>query len=219
MYPCQIDYVMAYVQASMKGRVFAIMPEHWKQLLPEELHKWIGRPLLLLKALYGYTYSGKLLYEEQAEFLEKYGMRHTAIIALWKKSLPNGKILLVLQYSDDFLAACDDPQSLEDFKTAIGKRFDIEIKPRADWYLQARIRQDADGNIVLDQQRYSKSIVQRYLPNSPDTPTPEDMARYRSPLPHTFKWTKEDNRKEKDEVQALENEYGFRYIEAVGSLN
>jgi hypothetical protein len=219
MYPCQIDYVMAYVQASMKGRVFAIMPEHWKELLPIELHKWIGRPLLLLKALYGYTFSGKLLYEEQAEFLEKYGMRHTAIIALWKKSLPNGKILLVLQYSDDFLAACDDSQGLEDFKTAIGKRFDIEIKPRADWYLQARIRQDADGNIVLDQQRYSKSIVQRYLPNSPETPTPEDMARYRSPLPHTFKWTKEDNSKDKDEVKSLENEYGFRYIDAVGSLN
>jgi hypothetical protein len=42
---------------------------------------------------------------------------------------------------------------------------------------------------------------------------------YRSPLPHTFKWTKDDNSKNKDEVKALENEYQFRYIEAVGSLN
>jgi hypothetical protein len=151
----------------MKGRVFAMMPEHWKDLLPVELHKWIGQPLLLLKALYGYNFSGKLLYEEQAEFLEKYGMRHTTLIALWKKSLPNGKILLVLQYSGNFLAACDNSQGLEDFKTAIGKCFNIEIKARADWYLQARLRQDAGGNIVLDQQRYSKSIVQRYLPNSP----------------------------------------------------
>jgi hypothetical protein len=219
MYPCQIDFVMAYVQAKMKARVFAMMPDHWKQLLPIELHKWCGRPLLLLKALYGYTYSGKLLYEEQAEFLEKYGMRQTVMVALWKKTLPNEKMLLVLQYSDDFLAACDDPACLEEFKAAISTRFDVEVKPNADWYLQARIRQDLDGNIVLDQQRYSKSIVQRYIPNSSPEPSVRDLEKYESPLPNNFKWTKDENSTSKDEVKSLEDEYGFRYIEAVGSLN
>jgi hypothetical protein len=219
MYPCQIDFVMAYVQAKMNVRVFAMLPDHWKQLLPIELHKWCGRPLLLLKALYGYTYSGKLLYEEQAEFLESYGMRQTTMVALWKKTLPNDKVLLVLQYSDDFLAACDDSKGLEEFKAAISSRFDVEIKPNADWYLQARIRQDADDNIILDQQRYSKSIVQRYIPNASPEPSERDLVKYKSPLPNGFKWTREDNSESKNEVKALEDEYGFRYIEAVGSLN
>jgi hypothetical protein len=108
---------------------------------------------------------------------------------------------------------------LEEFKKAISTRFDVEIKPNADWYLQARIRQDQAGNIVLDQQRYSKSIVQRYLPNAASEPSLRDLEKYKSPLPTTFKWTKEDNSKSKETVRSLEDEYGFRYIEAVGSLN
>ena len=217
-FPCQIDFIMAYVQAKMKGRVFVRIPANWKELLPVELHKWCGRPLRLLKALYGYTMSGRLLFEEQAEFMKEFGLQETSVIALWKKDLPDGQFLLVLQYSDDFLAA-GPPEELERFKLAISKRFDVEIKPRADWYLQARLRQDADGNVLLDQQRYSKSIVQRYLPNSSLDPTPDDVKKYRSPLPYDFKWTKDDNSRTRKDVQALEDEYGFRYIEVVGSLN
>ena len=71
----------------------------------------------------------------------------------------------------------------------------------------------------MDQQRYSKSIVQRYLPNADVTPSEKDLWRYRSPLPHGFKWTKEDNSKSMAEVKALEDEYSFRVIEVVGSLN
>jgi len=108
---------------------------------------------------------------------------------------------------------------MEAFKKALSERFDVNIAPRADWYLQARIRQDANGNIILDQQRYSKSIVRRYLPNAADVPTPDDIRRYRSPLPGDFKWTKADNSANKKEVEALEREYGFRFIEVVGSLN
>jgi len=208
---------MAYVQAKMKGRVFAIIPDEWKELLPEELHKWCGRPLRLLKALYGYTFSGRLLYDDQAEFLRNYGLRETEVIALWKMKVQGG-MLLVLQYVDDFLAA-GPTRALEDFKVALAKRFDIETQPRADWYLQARIRSDSEGNILLDQQRFSKSIVRRYLPNSPEFATPDDIGKYRSPLPAGFKFTKDDNSATAEDVRALEDKYGFRYIEVAGSLN
>jgi len=195
---------MAYVQAKMKGRVFAIIPDEWKELLPEELHKWCGRPLRLLKALYGYTFSGRLLYDDQAEFLRNYGLRETEVIALWKMKVQGG-MLLVLQYVDDFLAA-GPTRALEDFKVALAKRFDIETQPRADWYLQACIRSDSEGNILLDQQRFSKSIVRRYLPNSPEFATPDDIGKYRSPLPAGFKFTKDDSATA-EEVPALEDEY------------
>jgi len=218
-FPIQIDYVMAYVQARMRERVFALIPDHWKELLPEELHSWCGWPLLMLKALYGYTFSGKFLYEEQADFLQSQGFRETMIVALWKKTFEDGSIILVLQYSDDFLAAGTATKHMEDFKKALSERFDVNISPRADWYLQARIRQDADGNIILDQQRYSKSIVRRYIPNAAVDPTPDDIRRYRSPLPGDFKWTKSDNSTNAKEVASLEKEYGFRFIEVVGSLN
>ena len=219
MFPWQMDFIMACAQARMRERVFVTIPEYWKKVLPEDLHEWCGVPLLLLKALYGYTFSGKFLYEEQAEFLESQGFRQTSIVALWIKNFPNGSIILVLQYSDDFLAAGDNDEHNTEFKRAISERFDVEIHPQADWYLQARIRQDRHGNIVLDQQRYSKAIVRRYLPSAPSEPTERDVQRYWSPLPHGFKWTKADNSKTRSDVRDLEREYGFRYIEAVGSLN
>jgi hypothetical protein len=39
------------------------------------LKPYCGVPLLLMKALYGYTFSGKFLYEEQEEFLISFGMK------------------------------------------------------------------------------------------------------------------------------------------------
>jgi hypothetical protein len=219
IFPCQIDFIIAYLQATMKTRVLVELPIAWAEFLPEDLKDWCGRPLLLLKALYGYTYSGKFLYEDQADFLKEYGMRQTSIVALWVKHLPENKLLLVLQYSDDFLAASNDTKELAKFKATIAKRFDVEIKPKADWYLQSRIRQDEQGNIYLDQQRYSKSIVRRYLPNANAEPTPEDCHKYKSPLPSGFKFTKADNSPDNAAVRDLEAEFGYRYIEAVGSLN
>ena len=219
IFPFQIDFIQAYIQAKMRERVFVMIPEQWKAFLPEELHKWCGVPLRLLRALYGYTFSGKFLYEDQADFLEEQGFRQTIFVALWKKTFDDGSFILVLQYSDDFLAAGDNTKHNEAFKRAISKRFKVTISPRADWYLQARIRQDKDGNILLDQQRYSKSIVQRYIPNASSNPTDDELRRYKSPLPADMKWTRDDNSKTKAEVIELETEFGFRYIEAVGSLN
>ena len=202
----------------MRVRAHAIIPEEWRFMLPEDLHEWVGVPLLMKKALYGYTYSGKFLYEDQAEFLRAWGLRQTTIIALWVKK-QGDKVLLVLQYSDDFLVASNDFSMKVTFIKDLTERFDAQVHPKADWYLQARIREDVDGNIILDQQRYSKSIVQRYLPNADTSPTNEDKERFKSALPTEFRWTKEDNSSAMDEVKDLEREFGFRYIEVVGSLN
>ena len=91
---------MAYVQTLMKERVLVMLPEELKEFVPDNLKDWFGVRLLLKKALYGYTFSGKLLFEEQAEFLTSQGFRMTEAIALWKKTLANGRTLLVLQHSE-----------------------------------------------------------------------------------------------------------------------
>ena len=187
--------------------------------MPDDLKPYCGVPLLLMKALYGYTFSGKFLYEEQEEFLISFGMQSTPMPALWRMHLPGGGVLMVLQYSDDFLIASTDPIIKNKFKTALSTRFEIEWKPHADWFLQARIRQDADGNISLDQHRYAKSVVGRYLPTASPTPSPTDLRKFASPLPTNMVWTKANSSKTKTDVVDLETEYGFRFIEAVGSLN
>ncbi len=45
----------------------------------------------------------------------------------------------------------------------LSKRFDVEFLGQAYWYLSARIYQDADFNITLDQARYCQAIVNRFL--------------------------------------------------------
>ena len=154
VFPSQVDFVQAYVQTPMRGeRVFVKCPEYWRDLVPEELKKYMGRPLLLLKALYGYTFSGKFLYEDQAEFLQSQGLEPmTGMPALWIRFLSTGLRHIVLQYSDDFLSACGDTAYHHAFKSALASRFQVQWQDRADWYLQARIQQDKHGNILMDQQ-------------------------------------------------------------------
>ena len=54
----QVDYVMVYVQTKMMEHILVMLPEELKQVLPKDMWKWIGVPLLLPKVLYGHTYSG-----------------------------------------------------------------------------------------------------------------------------------------------------------------
>ena len=220
IFPSQTDFLLAYLQADMRERVFVKFPDAWKYHLPEHLHKWIGRPLRLRKALYGYNYSGKFLYEDQAEFLRQEGLEESGLPGLWIKHLPNGGTLLFLHYVDDILSACTDDRIHQEFLSSLGQRFDVETRPRADWYLQTRIQQDKDKNITLDQTRYSKSMVQRFLPNLYEQAvTPKELRKYAAPLSLEAELSMKDCSEDVSEVESLEQEYGFRFIELVGAFN
>jgi Reverse transcriptase (RNA-dependent DNA polymerase) len=219
IYPSQLDFVMAYVQVAMKERVPIRFPVLWRKYLPTDLHHLIDVPLLLNKALYGYTYSGKLLYDEQADFMRSQGFRPVELSpAIWIKELEDDGLVNILQYSDDFLVASTCRQAKAHFRTAISKRFDVEWQERADWYLQARISQDSHKNISIDQRRYAIAIVDRYLPYT-EPPTEDTMEKYETPLPKSFVWTMADCSDSPLEVQGLEDEFGFKMRAVIGSLN
>jgi len=122
-------------------------------------------------------------------------------------------------FCDNFLIASTDAIIKNKFKTALSTCFEIEWKPHADWILQVRIQQDANGNISLDQHRYANSVVGQYLPTASPTPSPTDLRKFASPSPTNMVWTKANSSKTKTDVVDLETEYGFRFIEAIGSLN
>ena len=70
--------------------------------------------MLLNKALYGYNYSGKFLYLDQAEFLTD--NRFEQIMpGLWLKKLKGNKIIMFLHYVDNILVASDNDKSLKVF--------------------------------------------------------------------------------------------------------
>jgi hypothetical protein len=175
--------------------------------------------LELQKALYGLSFSGLLLYEHLAEFLIDFGMERSVMNGLWFKRLPEKGLLIFLAYSDDCLSCCSCDKVHEEFRTAFARKFPLNAQPNASWYLAARIKRDSEGNMSLDQYRYSRSICMRYLPNFDLDASEEDKRKYADPLPRTFEWTSADNSENESQVKALEAKYGFRCIEVLGSLN
>ena len=209
IFPSHTDFIQAFMQVMMTERMFIKLPAYWTEHLPSDLAPFKGIPLCLLRAMYGYTYSGKLLYKEQAEFLLQFGFTRFVLPALWFKHLPHNGILIILQYCDDLLCASTSPKALQHFKTMLAKRFSNQWEPRAHWYLQARIDSDSHGNITLDQTQYASAIVRRYLPNSDPTPSAQDLITYESPFPRDFKWSKSDSSSDHDAVRALDLRYQF----------
>ena len=53
--------------------------------------------------------------------------------------------------------------TLHEFKDTLSKIFEVEFLGQAHWYLSARIYQDADFSLTLDQARCYKAIVNRFL--------------------------------------------------------
>jgi hypothetical protein len=215
----QYDFIQAYLQVSISEPLYCRISELWIPFLPPELHKYCGPTLRSNKALYGWHRSGQHLWQAVEEFLDSFGLKpSSANQALW--FLHDGDShLAVLQYSDDGIFCCNDPELEKRFTAELKKSFDCNVTHQADWYLQSHITQDKDFNTTLDQQRYCLSMLRRFLPNLPEKPTASDTRKYLNPCPADFTWSKHDRSKTQADVEALETEFGFRYIEAVGSLN
>jgi hypothetical protein len=216
----QADMVQAYVNVPIRHtRVFVKLPDYWRPHVPDDIKMFIGVPLELQKALYGAPFSSRLLYEALAEFLNEYGLNQGIMNGFWFKRLPNNGLLIFLQYSDDNLSACSDDETHEEFRRAFASKFPLKYTPNASWYLASHINRDQNGNVSLDQFRYSRAIIQRYLPNESAEPSTEELTKYVDPLPNDFVWTADDNSDTVEEARQLETEFGFRAIEVVGSLN
>jgi hypothetical protein len=82
---------------------------------------------------------------------------------------------LIEYYIGDCLYFSTSDASREKFQNQLVDRFNVELQGLVQWYLAARIHNDKDFNVTMDQSRYSKSIVTRYL---------EDAGVKKSNLPH-----------------------------------
>ncbi len=79
------------------------------------------------------------------------------------KVFPDGLYVKLNVYVDDKLFYGNNEATFQELKDNLSKRFDMEVLGQAHCYLSARIYQDADFNITLDQARYCKAIVKRFL--------------------------------------------------------
>ena len=68
----QLDFIVAFLQAKLKIRVFVKLDIRYTDYFPE-YEKYFGRALRLLKSMYGITNSGKLSADELTELLLEAG--------------------------------------------------------------------------------------------------------------------------------------------------
>ena len=127
--------------------------------------------------------------------------------------------MVMINAVDDELIATNNEKLRLRFLSEIRKEFDVEDMGQAHWYLQARLQQNDDYSIVLDQSRYMSLICNKFLPSHPiNNITSEDKLKYASPLPTNFVATKEDCSFDLMQVNQLEQEYGFQYSSAISML-
>jgi hypothetical protein len=68
----QLDFIGAFLQANVRGRIFVSLPKVYGDIWPE-FKDYCGRPLRLVKSMYGMTYSGKCWYLDLKEWLLEEG--------------------------------------------------------------------------------------------------------------------------------------------------
>jgi hypothetical protein len=100
------------------------------------------------------------------------------------KVFPDGSYVKLIVYVDDKLFFGNNEAAPQEFIDKLSKRFDVEFLGQAHWYLSARIHLGADFNVILDQARYCKAIVNMFsekleLRRNPDS-IPPPYCRIRS---------------------------------------
>jgi len=213
----QVDFVSAYLQANMDRRVFVILPAHWATIFPE-YKEWVGKPLRLLKSVYGISSAGRLWSEEWIGWLVKdCGFRQSKsdpALFIYRRGR---NVIVLISYVDDCAYFCTSDEMRRRFERKLKERFDCKILGQIHWFLQTRIRQEQDYSIILDQSRYAASMIARFLPNAEIVkPSDADCSKYLAPLPSGFVFTKEDRSVDIEAQNKLIAEFGFEYPSAVG---
>jgi hypothetical protein len=219
----QLDYVAAFLQADVIGRKFTKFPADWKELLEDypDLHQWLGMPLRLKKSLYGDRVANLAWDETQSKWLTSFEigfLRLPSEESIYIKR-SDSDFIVVLNAVDDQLYFATNPALRNWFEKATQSRFDVQLMGQSNWYLQSRITQHADYSITLDQSRYAALVLQRYLMRASDADVTVLMKnKFATPIPVTTIFTKKDCCPTYSDVMELQEEFGFEYAAAVGSL-
>jgi hypothetical protein len=166
--------------------------------------------------MYGMTLSGKFWYQDLLEFLVSIGFNQSTVIrCLFFQKYTDGSVIFILNYVDDMLYYGTSDDTILTFETKLSARFNLETKGQAHWYLATRITQLASYDIILDQTRYCKSVIRKYL----DSVGCKNVSRKHTiPLPCDFVPTSEDCSESEDNAALLVEEYKLDYASCIGSL-
>jgi len=211
----QLDVVGAFLQAKMHSRMFVTIPKIFGILFPE--YQWCtGKPVRLQMSMYRTTLCGKYWYLDLLDYLKGSGFKEgDSVKCLFIKQFADGAEIFLLNYVDDMTYYGTDAEKVREFEEQLGNRFNMELMGQPHWYLGSRIRQFANFDIELDQSRYCKSIVKRYLDSAGCA---KNLRQHDMPLPSEFTPTNDNCSSSEAEAENLATQYNIDFVSCVGSV-
>jgi len=122
--------------------------------------------------------------------------------------------IILLNYVDDMIYYGTDAEKVHE-EEQLGNRFNMELMGQAHWYLGSSIQQFANFDIELDQSRYCKSIVKRYLDSAG---CPKNLCQHDMPLPAGITPTNDDCSNSEEEAENVTTQYNIDFASCVGLL-
>jgi hypothetical protein len=167
-------------------------------------------------SMYGTTLCGKYWYLDLLDFLKEIGYKEgDCIKCSFIKEFPDGSKIYLLNYVNDMLYHGTDTNKLQAFEKQLAERFHLELLGNAHWYLGSRITQLKNYDIEIDQSRYCKGIVKKYLETAGCS---RNIRQHETPLLSGFVPTSDDCSRTENESKELETLYNIDYASCIGSL-
>ena len=155
----QVDFIAAFIQAKVRERVFVRLSDDLATVCPQYTHL-IGRPLRLVRGLYGLTLSGKYWHVELNEFLIKQGFKQSKVDpCLMIRKEKDEKFIKLINYVDDMLYYGDSENTENQFVNELKSRFNVTDLGSAKWYLGVQLARKG-MDYVIDQSRYIKHFLE-----------------------------------------------------------
>jgi hypothetical protein len=154
----QFDIKGAFLMAPCKEDIYLNLPGRYR--LPR------GKVLKLRKYIYGLRQSAAQWHRLFATWLKDYGFENIDTDGVtWvkngvKKDGQPSKLMLTV-HVDDGLAACNDPDTYQEFLDALRKDFDLSDSGELTWLLGCKVEQ-RPGRVRLHQEKYCNDVLKRF---------------------------------------------------------
>jgi hypothetical protein len=150
------------------------------------------------------------------DFLKEIGFKEgDCVKCSFIKEFSDGSKIYLLNYVDDMLYHGTDAAKLQAFEKQLGERFHLELLGNAHWYLGSRINQLKNYDIEIDQSRYCKGIVKKYLETAGCS---RNVCQHETQLPSGFVPTSDNCSTTESESKEIKTSYTIDYASCIGSL-
>ncbi|KRY16471.1 Retrovirus-related Pol polyprotein from transposon TNT 1-94 [Trichinella patagoniensis] len=160
----QLDFVSTYLNGEIEEEIYMEIPEKLDEVLKCSKMKQNldGKVCRIRKALYGLKQSGRQWYKKLDEKLSQYGLKATSGDPCVYFERRGRELAIAAIYVDDVIIASNNTARLNELKKALAKSFKMKDMGPIHYCLGIEIKQSANGDIEMSQQKYIMDILEKF---------------------------------------------------------